>query len=88
MTRERTNEEVTYEVHEKIGVIASYSNGWAKEVNKISWNGRSGKLDIRDWDDKHEHMSRGITLHEDEALCLLQILTDYFNPAESKKQKS
>lgn len=83
MTREKTNEDVTYEVHEKIGVIASYSNGWSKEINKISWNGRSGKFDIRDWDDKHEHMSRGITLHEDEMLNLFHILSEYFQPASS-----
>lgn len=73
---EKKKGEVTYEITEHIGVIAQYPNNWTKELNRISWNGNNPKFDIRDWDDKHEHMSRGITLHLDEVKILKDLLTD------------
>ena len=33
------NREIFFDIVEKIGVIASYSTGWNKEVNRVSWNG-------------------------------------------------
>lgn len=73
---EKKNEEITFEVAEHIGVIATYSNHWTKELNKVSWNGSQPKFDIRDWDEQHQHMSRGITLREEEMLILFDILKD------------
>ena len=71
-----TNSErsVTYKILDHIGVLATYKNNWSKELNLIQWNDRSPKFDIRDWDAEHEHMSRGITLHEDEARELSKLL--------------
>ena len=59
--------EIVFEIKKHIGVIQEYPTGWKKEVNLISWNGNPEKFDIRDWDEAHERMSRGITLHKDEA---------------------
>ena len=56
--------DVTFEIVENIGIIASYATGWNKELNLVSWNGGAVKYDIRDWDPAHEHMSRGVTLHD------------------------
>ena len=42
------------------------------------WNGKPAKVDIREWDPEHEHMSRGITLRKSEALKLLDILLRNF----------
>ncbi|QIB68421.1 hypothetical protein Ami103574_03410 [Aminipila butyrica] len=75
-SNEKKNEEITFEVTEHIGVIATYSNRWTKELNKISWNGSKPKFDIRDWDEQHQHMSRGITLREEEMAALFDILKD------------
>ncbi|MBE6033215.1 MAG: hypothetical protein E7222_00795 [Clostridiales bacterium] len=75
---ERKNEEITYQITEHIGVIAQYANRWTKELNKIAWNGSNPKFDIRDWDEQHEHMSRGITLHVEEMRIMYEILKDYF----------
>ena len=61
-----------------IGVLDTYKNNWSKELNLIQWNDRTPKFDIRDWDAEHEHMSRGITLHEDEAMELSKLLCDRF----------
>lgn len=73
MANER--EEITFEIVEHIGVIANNPSGWAKELNKVSWNGGPAKFDLRDWDGTHEHMSRGITLHQEEAKKLGEMLS-------------
>lgn len=58
--------EVRFEILEHIGIISTHPTGWNKELNIVSWNGGQPKYDIRDWDLDHEHMSRGVTLHEKE----------------------
>ncbi len=57
-----TEREVTFEIVEHIGVLSENESGWRKELNLVSWNGQIPKYDIRDWDQDHERMSRGITL--------------------------
>ncbi len=66
--------DVTFEITEHLGVLATYSTGWTRELNIVSWNGGTPKYDIRDWDPAHEHMSRGITLHEKEMRLMLDII--------------
>ena len=55
---------ITFEIKEHLGTIAKYGSGWNKELNIISWNGAAPKFDIRDWDEHHEKMSRGVTLNQ------------------------
>jgi len=66
--------EVTFEIVESIGVIAKNPSGWQKELNTVSWNGGQAKYDIREWDPEHQHMSRGITLSEDDMSIVRQLL--------------
>ena len=61
-----------------IGVINSYPSGWKMELNLISWNGATPKYDIRSWEPSHEHMSRGVTFHEEELISLYKILKNSF----------
>ncbi len=70
-------ERFSFEIKEHLGVLKTYSTGWKKELNLVEWNGKGVKFDIRDWDSKHEKMSRGITLHEDEAKKLADLLQKY-----------
>lgn len=65
-----------YEIIKKLGVLSENKNGWKREVNLISWNERPAKIDIRDWDPNNEKMSKGITLSEEEAENLLNILKE------------
>ena len=66
--------EFSYEITEQIGVLSESSNGWSRELNLISWNGRESKYDIRDWAPGNEKMGKGISLSKEEAKALKEIL--------------
>ncbi len=67
-------EDVNYKIIRHIGIIRKNKSGWTKELNIISWNGGKPKYDIRDWDEEHVHMSRGITLTQEELKKLSELL--------------
>lgn len=71
-------QDITYDIKQHFGVLEKSQSGWTKEVNLVEWNGKPAKIDIREWDPDHEHMSRGITLRKSEALTLLEILIRNF----------
>lgn len=66
--------EISFDIVEHIGVITTYSTGWNKELNLVSWNGAGPKYDIREWSPDHAHMSRGVTLHEKEMRTILDLI--------------
>ena len=68
--------DIKYEIIEKIGVISENAKGWTKELNLISWSGANPKYDIRDWAPEHEKMGKGVTLTEEEAEKLKELLEE------------
>lgn len=66
-------QEFKYEILNNIGTL-SENGSWSKELNRISWNGKEPKYDLRDWSENHEKMSKGITLSEDELRKLKEII--------------
>ena len=61
---------VSYTIHRHLAVLKEYPDRetpWRREANIVSWNGGEPKVDIRDWSLRHDRMSRGITLQQDEA---------------------
>lgn len=66
--------DLTYEIVETIGVLGESANGWKKELNLVSWNGRDPVYDLRTWNGTHERMGKGITLAPDEIKMLKEIL--------------
>lgn len=68
--------DIKYEIIEKIGVISENAKGWTKELNLISWNGANPKYDIRDWAPEYEKMGKGVTLTEEEAKELKELLEE------------
>ena len=68
--------EIKYEIIEQLGVLSESEKGWKKELNLISWNAREPKYDLRDWSEDHQKMGKGITLTEEEAIKLRNILNN------------
>ena len=62
---------ISFEIIKQLGVLSENAKGWKKEINLISWNGNEPKSDIREWDQRHERMTRGITLSTAEMNNLL-----------------
>lgn len=69
--------ELKYEITEKIAVL-SERGVWTKELNKVSWNDRPAKYDIRDWNHEEGKMGKGTTLTDEEAMALKKALDDRF----------
>ncbi len=67
---------IKYEIVEHIGVLSENAKGWKKELNLISWNDRDPKYDIRDWDEDHEKMGKGVTLSKDEMISLKELISN------------
>lgn len=66
--------EIKFEIIEKVGVLSESEKGWKKELNLISWNDREPKYDLRDWDENHDKMGKGITFSAEEIKRLRDIL--------------
>ncbi|MBO0441932.1 hypothetical protein DOK67_0001137 [Enterococcus sp. DIV0212c] len=67
-------QEFSYEIVEEIAVLSENAQGWRKEFNLVSWNGRPPKFDLRDWSADHEKMGKGITLTNEEFEILSKAL--------------
>ncbi len=71
-----TTTELKFEIRKNLGAIGEGTKGWKKEVNIVSWNDRKPKLDIRDWDENHIKMGKGVTLNKDEVAELKKLLDE------------
>lgn len=66
--------EIKCEITKTIGTISESSKGWKKELNMISWNGAAEKYDICDCASEHEKKGKRITLSQEEAAALYELL--------------
>ena len=66
--------DIKFEIREHIGILSEGFKGWTKELNKVSWNNREAKYDIRDWSSDHEKMGKGVTLSDEEFKKLKELL--------------
>lgn len=65
--------DLKYEIVERIAILSEKGN-WTKELNKVSWNDRVGKFDLRDWNHDEGKIGKGITLTEEEMQNFKQVL--------------
>lgn len=79
--------EFKFEIVKKLGVLNDKTS-WKKELNLVSWNEKTAKYDIRDWDDKHEKMSKGITLDVEEIKKLKDLLNSIDFEKTEREEKS
>ena len=80
--------DITFEIMEHIGtidVIDGREEKWTKEVNVVAWNGGKPKIDVRDWNEAHDRMSRGITLTEDQAMKMTKALADRYRARSAQE---
>ena len=70
------SDEIQFDIVKHMGVLSESSKGWTKELNRISWNGRAAKYDLREWAPDHEKMGKGITLSDEECEVLFELLKD------------
>jgi hypothetical protein len=65
--------DIKYEIVERIAILSEKGN-WTKELNKVSWNDRPEKFDLRDWNHDEGKIGKGITLTEEEMQNFKQVL--------------
>ncbi|MBR1402964.1 MAG: hypothetical protein IJ558_02175 [Treponema sp.] len=56
-------------------VVSEGSGGWNLELNKISWNKKPAKYDLRSWSADHQKMGKGVTLTAEELKKLRDLLS-------------
>ena len=66
--------ELTFEIVDHLLVLSESPKGWAKEINIVRWNSRQPKVDIREWDEFHEKMGKGVTLNKEELKKIKDLL--------------
>ena len=66
--------DITYSITEHIAKIASRGE-WTLELNKVSFNDKPAKWDIRSWNEDHSRMSKGLSLSDEEFTELKLILS-------------
>ena len=66
-----------FEIKETLAVLSDRRpGGWQKELNLVSWYGREPVYDLREWNEDHSRMSKGITLTKDELSILREKLQE------------
>ncbi|MET1248169.1 MULTISPECIES: YdbC family protein [Sporolactobacillus] len=83
-----SNSEVTFNIVEHFGVIATENSGWTKELNLVSWNAREAKYDIRSWAPDKKKMGRGVTLTGVECDTLKSLLNVRLSPSANVQDPS
>ena len=63
-----------FDIIKNLGNISESAKGWKREINVMIWNKKKPKVDIREWDENHEQMGKGITLNKAELKQLKDIL--------------
>ncbi len=81
MNHMNNNGEITYKILRPLGILKENDKGYTKEVNIMTWNRGKPKFDLREWNPDHDPR-KGITLTEEEAIILRDLLISYFDEQE------
>lgn len=74
--------DLSFEIVKNFGVLSTSKSGWTTELNKVKWGEHEPKIDIRSWDPEHKKCGKGITLSDDEARALFDLLGRVINGDE------
>ena len=72
--------EIKKEIVQHIAVLrkGTGKNGFNKEINIVSWNGREPRYDIRSWSSDYMSCRKDVTFTEEEMRILLVALQKHF----------
>ena len=77
MKKKFSKEELTFHIEEILGALKeSDTHDWAKAALRISWGDRPPTLDIRSFNFKTNSPGKGISLSEEEAESLVEVLLE------------
>lgn len=68
------SQDLKHEIINEIGVISTSTSGWNLELNRVSWNGKEPKYDLRSWSPDHSKIGKGVTLSEEDIISLSALL--------------
>lgn len=74
MRRNGRDDDFSFEIKDRFGIVSEDSNGWTKELNLVSWNGTTPKYDIRGWSPDHSRMTKGMTFSREEMSKIKEFL--------------
>ena len=71
--------DINFSIEESIGILSEGKKNTV-ELNRVSWDGKPSKYDIRRWYGKDEErtMGKGIALTDDETRALYELLKERF----------
>ncbi len=67
-------DDFSFQIKQSLGIISTSKAGWTTELNKVSWNNKPAKYDLRPWDPEHKKMGKGLTLTTEELIELKSLL--------------
>lgn len=73
----RTTNEFTHEVIEYLGQIDNKEAGWNKSIARIAWGENPATLDIRHMNITSNRMGKGISLTDEEADNVVNLLLEH-----------
>ena len=69
------SDDFSFEIKEHIEDLSDPNEkGWKMELNLVSWSGNEPKYDIRQWNEDHSKMSKGISLTYEQIALLGEAL--------------
>lgn len=75
MLKDQSN--YNFKIHKEIGIISEKPSGWTLELNLVSFNGRDAMYDLREWNDDHTALRRGVRLSESDLAALGKLIGEY-----------
>ena len=75
LKNQNDSNEFKCKIVKKIGIISVNTQGWTKEVNLVSYNGKKVVVDIRIWSPSKK-MSKGITIDKKDLNRLIELLKE------------
>ena len=71
-------QDFTFTIEKHIATLNDNDASWPLELNLVSFNGDPAKFDLHKWNKRHDRMSKGISLTNDELKSLMHALNRYF----------